>query len=162
MNKLTDMADIPFTHIPQDVYETAAQWIERHVEYHTVCAFVLWSFGFTHARFLGKPTPPKKSQLAVFVVLSIILRSNGSVLFSVLRLLSKPPYQTEDAHDMVPLSVWLMAQMGDDIGAGLYVWSRNLLPLVIDKNKCKPESTDLVLQFIEKIVWYPNSRDIIL
>uniref|UniRef100_A0A1J3I220 Uncharacterized protein n=1 Tax=Noccaea caerulescens TaxID=107243 RepID=A0A1J3I220_NOCCA len=162
MNNLTSLIDFPFRYIPEPVYKTAADWIGK-AEKKTLGNFICRSFEWT-SRFAGEPEPTDpKSQLGVFAVLSMILRSRPLVLYPILPLLRPPIYHLEDEPEMIPWTVWMTAQVAQlDLCIGLHSWARNLLPLVRDKLQCNPRSMDLIMQFIQNVLSHPKARAILL
>ncbi|XP_019087533.1 PREDICTED: uncharacterized protein LOC109127369, partial [Camelina sativa] len=118
----------------------------------TLRAFVLWASDLILTEWPGvvkiEQNNSNKSKVATFVALAMLLRCKPDALTTVLpNLRETPTYQGEDK---LPFIIWMMAQASQgDLSAGLYSWSRNLLPLV-GKNKCySPQAMDLILQFVE-------------
>ncbi|CAJ1938613.1 unnamed protein product [Sphenostylis stenocarpa] len=83
-------------------------------------------------------------QVALFVVLPMVLCRKPDALITVL------PTLRENTK----------ASIGD-LSIGLYAWSRNLLPIVIGKSG-NPQSRDLVLQLMEKILSTPKARPVLV
>ncbi|CAN8239257.1 unnamed protein product [Cochlearia groenlandica] len=167
---LSKLIDVPLSHIPEPVYKTSVDWInKRPIE--ALGAFVLWAFDCILADLAahqgggksGKKVAqqaPSKSQVAIFVALAMVLRRKPDALTSVLPTLREnPKYQGQDK---LPVTVWMMAQASQgDISVGLLSWAHNLLPIVGNKN-CNPQSRDLVLQLVEKILSNPKARTILV
>ncbi|KAJ9708462.1 hypothetical protein PVL29_000481 [Vitis rotundifolia] len=49
-----------------------------------------------------------------------------------------------------------------DLAVGLYLWAHNILPIVNGKSTCNPQSRDLVLQLVERILSAPKARTILV
>ncbi|EFH62587.1 hypothetical protein ARALYDRAFT_892928 [Arabidopsis lyrata subsp. lyrata] len=166
--KLIDVIDVPLSQIPDPVYKTSVDWI-NHLPLMTLCGFVLWAFnhiltylaaaqlGHTKGGEKGAQHTSSKSRVAIFVALAMVLRNRPNALAIVLPTLrEKRKYQ---GHDKLPITVWMMAQASQgDLSVGLYSWSRNLLPLV----GSNPQSRDLILQLVEKILSNQNARTILV
>ncbi|CAA7019521.1 unnamed protein product [Microthlaspi erraticum] len=160
MNNLRDVIDLPFRHVPEPLYKTVEDWIEK-VEEKSVSKFIIWSFSWTRNRLAGIYTEPN-SELGVFVALSIILRSSPRVLSPVLPVLRQQHYHLERSPEMLQFTVWMMAQVAQvDLWSGLHSWASNLLPLVPDKLKDNPRSINLILQLIEHVCTEPGALEII-
>uniref|UniRef100_A0A7N0USR2 Transmembrane protein n=1 Tax=Kalanchoe fedtschenkoi TaxID=63787 RepID=A0A7N0USR2_KALFE len=168
---VSKIVDTPVSYISEAVYKTAVDWInKRNVE--ALSSFVLWSLDSILADFAThQPTPrgskkavqqpSNKSQVAIFVVLAMVLRRKPDVLVSIL------PTQRENSkyqgQDKLPLSIWMIAQACQgDLTVGLYAWAHNLLPIVGAKSTCNPQSRDLILQLVERIVSAPKARTILI
>ncbi|KAK6927844.1 hypothetical protein RJ641_006435 [Dillenia turbinata] len=165
------LVDIPLSHISEDVYKASADWVS-HKSQDALGSFVLWSLDGVIAdlaspQAAGKgpkkfaQPAPSKSQVAIFVVLAIVLRRKPDVLISLLPLLEESSkYQ---GPDKLPVKIWVIAQAAQgDLAVGLYMWIRILLPLMCSKSSCSPQSRDLILQLIEKILSSPKARIILL
>ncbi|CAN8291851.1 unnamed protein product [Cochlearia groenlandica] len=167
---LSKLIDIPLSHIPEDVYKTSADWInKRPIE--ALGSFVLWALdciladlavqqGGSKGGKKGAQQASSKSQVAIFVALATVLRKKPDALTNILPTLREnPKYQGQDK---LPVIVWMMAQASQgDISVGLYSWAHNLLPVVSSKS-CNPQSRDLILQLIERILSYPKARTILV
>ncbi|CAA7013402.1 unnamed protein product [Microthlaspi erraticum] len=160
-NQLPFLTDIPFARIPEPVYKTAADWIDKaHV--YTLHKFIDWSFFWILDRLQGKPTDPH-CELGVLAALSIILRSKPVVVDHILTLLSPPHHPLENLPEMIPFTVWMMAQVAKvDLRLGLSSWAKFLLPLLRDTFQFNPRSRILMLQLIKNVVSHPKARDILL
>ncbi|KAG2313053.1 hypothetical protein Bca52824_024610 [Brassica carinata] len=170
-SSLSKLIDVPLSHIPELVYKTSADWInQRPVE--ALGGFVLWAFdciltdlaahqGGGKGGKKGAQQPPSKSQVAIFVALAMVLRRKPDALTNVLPTLREnSKYQGQDK---LPVIVWMMAQVSSqgDLSVGLLSWAHNLLPVVGNKN-CNPQSRDLILQLVEKILSNPKARAILV
>ncbi|CAA7013401.1 unnamed protein product [Microthlaspi erraticum] len=134
MNNLRDVIDLPFRHVPEPVFEAAEDWIEK-VELKEVTNFVLWSFCWIHDRVVGITAEPY----------------------------SEGYYHLERSPEMLPFTVWMMAQVAQvDLWSGLHSWASNLLPLVRDKLKDNPRSINLILQLVEHVCLEPGALETIL
>ncbi|KAG7589687.1 Transmembrane protein 214 [Arabidopsis suecica] len=165
---LSKLIDVPLAHIPEPVYKTSVDWI-NHRPIEALGAFVLWAFDCIltdlavqqgGAKGGKKGAQPSKSQVAIFVALAMVLRRKPDALTNVLPTLREnPKYQGQDK---LPVTVWMMAQASQgDLSVGLYSWAHNLLPVVGNKN-CNPQSRDLILQLVEKILTNPKARTILV
>ncbi|KFK44407.1 hypothetical protein AALP_AA1G253100 [Arabis alpina] len=167
---LSKLIDIPLSHIPEDVYKTSADWInQRPVE--ALGHFVLWGLdciladlavqqGGVKGGKKGAQHASSKSQVAIFVVVAMVLRKKPDALTNILPTLREnPKYQGQDK---LPVIVWMMAQASQgDISVGLSSWAHNLLPVVSSKS-CNPQSRDLILQLVERILSNPKARTILV
>ncbi|CAH2066636.1 unnamed protein product [Thlaspi arvense] len=168
---LSKLIDVPLSHIPEPVYKTSVDWInKRPIE--ALGAFVLWAFdciltdlaahqgGAKGGKKGAQQHTSSKCQVAIFVALAMVLRRKPEVLTTVLPTLREnPKYQGQDK---LPVAVWMMAQASQgDLSVGLYAWGHNLLPVVGNKN-CNPQSRDLILQLVEKILSNPKARTILV
>ncbi|KAH7516319.1 hypothetical protein FEM48_Zijuj10G0122500 [Ziziphus jujuba var. spinosa] len=100
------------------------------------------------------------SAVAMFVVIAMVLRRKPDVLAHLVPTLREDSkYQGQDK---LPVIVWMVVQASQgDLAVGLYAWSRNLLPLVSGKGS-NPQSRDLVLQLVERILSAPKARTILV
>ncbi|KAJ0241180.1 Uncharacterized protein HA466_0216260 [Hirschfeldia incana] len=170
---LSKLIDVPLSHVPEPVYKTSADWInQRPVE--ALGSFVLWAFDCILTDLAAHQGGAKggkkgsqsqqhtssKSQVAIFVALAMVLRRKPDALTNVLPTLREnPKYQGQDK---LPVIVWMMAQASQgDISVGLLSWAHNLLPVAGSKN-CNPQSRDLILQLVEKILSNPKARTILV
>ncbi|CAA7049493.1 unnamed protein product [Microthlaspi erraticum] len=160
--KYLELIDFPFCHIPDEIYNISADWIEK-VEDKTLCNFVIWSFEWTRNRLAGETTTDLHPELGVFAALSMILLTRPRVLSPILPLLRPPKYHIEKSPEMIPFIVWMTAQVAQvDICTGLHSWACNLLPLVRDKFQCDPRSMNLIMHLMEKVLSHPLSRGMLL
>ncbi|XP_040373718.1 uncharacterized protein LOC112197744 isoform X2 [Rosa chinensis] len=164
------IADIPISHIPEDIYKTSIDWIsQRSVQ--SLGSFILESLDQILADLASQRVGGKgakkgvqqvssKSQVAIFTVVAMVLRRKPDVLISILPTLREnSKYQGQDN---LPVIVWMIVQASQgDLAVGLYAWARNVLPLVCGKNS-NPQSRDLVLQLVERILSMPKARTILV
>ncbi|KAF8048579.1 hypothetical protein N665_2469s0001 [Sinapis alba] len=169
---LSKLIDVPLSHIPEPVYKTSVDWInQRPIE--ALGAFVLWAFDCILTDLAAHQGGAKsgkkgsqqqhtssKSQVAIFVALAMVLRKKPDALTNVLPTLREnPKYQGQDK---LPVVVWMMAQASQgDLSVGLLSWAHNMLPVVGNKN-CNPQSRDLILQLVEKILSNPKAKTILV
>uniref|UniRef100_A0A2P2LD02 Uncharacterized protein MANES_15G131000 n=1 Tax=Rhizophora mucronata TaxID=61149 RepID=A0A2P2LD02_RHIMU len=164
------ITDIPLSHISDAVYKTSTDWINQH-SVEALVSFVTWSLDSILADLAGQHAGSKgskkgvqqassKSQVAIFVVLAMVLRRKPDVLVNLLPTLRESSkYQGQDK---LPVVVWMIAQTSQgDLSVGLYLWARNFLPLVSGKGS-NPQSRDLILQLVEKILSFPKARTILV
>ncbi|CAA0817166.1 Protein of unknown function DUF2359-transmembrane [Striga hermonthica] len=165
------IVDIPASHIPESVYKTSVDWISQH-SIEALGTFVLWSldglFADLAPQQLGSKAPKKgnqhsssKSQVAIFLVLTIVLRRKPDVMITLVpKLTESSKYQGQDK---LPLLVWIVGQAGQgDLAVGLYLWTRLILPILEGKSGSNPQTRDLVLQLAERILGAPKARGILL
>ncbi|XP_015880262.3 uncharacterized protein LOC107416292 [Ziziphus jujuba] len=168
---VTKLVDIPLSHISGDVYKTSVDWI-GHRSPEALRSFVLWLLDSILADLASHQgtvkgskkvakQAPSKSQVAIFVVLAMTLRRKPDVLISLLPVMRETSkYQ---GHDKLPVAVWSIAQASQgDLIVGLYMWVHLLLPLMGSRSSCNPQSRDLILQLVERILSTPKSRPILL
>lgn len=164
------MADIPLSHISDAVYKTSVDWVnQRSIE--ALGSFVLWCLDSIILDLASQQTGGKgskkgvqqassKSKVAIFVVLAMVLRRKPDALISVLPTLREVPKYL--GQDKLPVIVWMMVQASQgDLAVGLYSWAHNLLPIVSEKS-CNPQSRDLILQLVERIMSSPKARTILV
>ncbi|KAM7279281.1 hypothetical protein ACFE04_006415 [Oxalis oulophora] len=166
---LAKMIDIPLSYIAEDVYQISVDWIsERSVE--SLGSFVLWSLDnimtdITNHEAIAKGSKkvvqqePPKSQVAIFVALAMVLRRKPEVLISLFPIMKEnSKYQGQDK---VPVTVWMIAQASQgDLAVGLHMWVRALFPMLAGKSN--PQSRDLILQLLERILSSPKARTILV
>ncbi|XP_018489251.2 uncharacterized protein LOC108859841 [Raphanus sativus] len=164
MLKKSPLSDVPLSHIPKSVYETAAVWINQ-LPFETQWKFVSWALNRLlidwEAHATGQEQTFSKSQVATLVELAMVLRARpGSLTCHLLMLRGRPKYHSQDN---LPLILWMMTQaFQDDLPAALYSWALNLLPLVFNNN-CSSHSIDLILQFAEMMLSSnPEARAVLL
>jgi COX assembly protein 1 len=164
------IADIPLSHISETVYKTSIDWINQH-SIEALGSFVLWSLESLLADLSSQLASAKgskkgvqhvssKSQVAIFVVIAMVLRRKPDVLNHLLPTLrDNSKYQGQEK---LPVIVWMIVQAAQgDLAVGLYVWARTLLPLVSGKGS-NPQSRDMVLQLVERILSAPKARTILV
>ncbi|OVA01699.1 Protein of unknown function DUF2359 [Macleaya cordata] len=164
------IADIPLCYISEAVYKTSVDWINQRSP-EALGSFVLWSLdsiladlanqlGGTKGSKKVVQQVPSKAQVAIFVVLAMALRRKPDVLISLLPILREnPKYQGQDK---LPVIVWMISQAcHGDLVVGMYTWVYNLLPIINGKS-CNPQSRDLILQLVERILSAPKVRPILL
>ncbi|RDX75159.1 Transmembrane protein 214-A, partial [Mucuna pruriens] len=183
--KITDM---PLSHISDAVYKTSIDWINQRSP-EALSSFLLWSIDSILVDLSSQLTVVKGSkkavqqvasksqvlfdldssfvhcislhdlQVAMFVVLAMVLRRKPDALITVLPTLRENKYQGQDK---LPVIVWIIAQVAvGDLSVGLHAWARNLLPIVIGKSG-NPQSRDLVLQLVERILSTPKARPVLV
>ncbi|XAR72222.1 hypothetical protein NMG60_11018792 [Bertholletia excelsa] len=170
-SSVAKIADIPVSHIPEAVYKTSVDWISQRSS-EALQVFALWSLdgiladlASQHANVKGSKkstqSTSSKSQVAIFAVLAMVLRRKPDVLIGIL------PTLRENAkylgQDKLPVIVWMVAQASQgDLAVGLYSWAHYLLPLVGGKSGSNPQSRDLILQSVERILSGPKARTILV
>ncbi|KAK8541716.1 hypothetical protein V6N12_014343 [Hibiscus sabdariffa] len=168
---VSKLVDIPLSNVPEDVYKTSVEWLNRR-SLDAVASFVLWSLdsiladlashqGTTKGSKKVSQRAPSKSLVAIFLVLSMALRRKPDVLISLAPTLREDPkYQGQDK---LPIVVWMIAQAAQgDLAVGLYMWVHVLLPILSGKSSCNPQSRDLVLQSVERIISTPKALPILV
>ncbi|KAL7230526.1 hypothetical protein ACSBR2_008906 [Camellia fascicularis] len=170
-SSVAKMVDIPISHISEAVYKASTDWLNQR-SFEALGSFVLWSMdsiisdpaihqGAVKGSKKVVQQAPSKSQVAIFVVLAMTLRRKPDVLISLM------PTIREDAkyqgHDKLPVTVWVIAQASQgDLVVGLFMWINFLLPMLSSKSGCNPQSRDLILQLVERILSAPKARPILL
>ncbi|KAJ9557589.1 hypothetical protein OSB04_012203 [Centaurea solstitialis] len=165
------MIDIPLSHISEDVYRTSADWL-NHQPVEALGSFVVWSLdsiiadmalhqGAIKGSKKVVQQTPSKSQVAIFVVLAMVLRRKPDVLISLLSIIKESSkYQ---GPEKLPVLMWTITQACQgDLIVGLFMWVHLLLPVVSSKSGCNPQSRDLILQLVERIVSSPKARTILV
>ncbi|XP_054796315.1 uncharacterized protein LOC129301747 [Prosopis cineraria] len=165
------MVDIPLLHISEDIYKTSIDWISQRSS-EALGSFVLWSLDSILADLANHQGAAKgaktvaqqtssKSQVAIFVVLAMVLRQKPDVMISLLPTIKET--KKFQGQDEIPLAVWVTAQASQgDLVTGLYLWVSLLLPMLSGKSGSNPQSRDLVLQLVERILSPPKARTILL
>ncbi|XP_024978498.1 uncharacterized protein LOC112515799 [Cynara cardunculus var. scolymus] len=165
------MVDIPLSHISEDVYRTSADWL-NHQPVEALGSFVLWSLdgiiadmalhqGAIKGSKKVVQQAPSKSQVAIFVVLAMVLRCKPDVLISLLSIIKESSkYQ---GTEKLPVLLWTITQACQgDLIVGLFMWVHLLLPILSSKSGCNPQSRDLILQLVERIVSSSKARTILV
>lgn len=164
------LVDIPLAHISEDIYKTSVDWLSQKTP-EALGSFVLWlldSIVTDLTSHLGAvkgskkvvQPAPSKSQVAIFAVLAMAVRRKPDALISLLSALKENPKYV--GQDKLPVIVWVILQASQgDLVVGLYMWVHLLLPLLCGKS-CNPQSRDLILQLVERILSSPKARPIIL
>ncbi|KAG9146163.1 hypothetical protein Leryth_007877, partial [Lithospermum erythrorhizon] len=167
---LAKIADVPVSHISETVYKTSVDWINQH-SYDTLGSFVLWGLDSILSDLAAQHTgskvskkvsqPSSKSQVAMFIVISMVLRRKPDVIISVLpELRENSKYQ---GHDKLPVILWMIVQASHgDLAVGFYSWAHYSLPLLGGKLGSNPQSRDLILQLVERILSAPKARAILV
>ncbi|KAK9115774.1 hypothetical protein Sjap_014721 [Stephania japonica] len=161
---------VPLCHISEAVYKTSVDWINKKST-EALGSFVLWSLDSIFvdlANQLGghkgskrvAQQPSSKSQVAIFVVLAMVLRRKPDSLVSLLSILKDDAkYQGQDK---LPVVIWAISQTCQgDLVVGMYLWVHFLLPM-LDGKSCNPQSRDLILQLLERILSTPKAQPILL
>ncbi|XP_057441977.1 uncharacterized protein LOC130733736 [Lotus japonicus] len=165
------MVDVPLSNISEPIYKISTDWIS-HRSPEALGSFVLWSLdsiladlashqGVVKGSKKGVQQPSSKSQVAIFMVLAMVLRRKPDVMISLLPTMKES--QKYQGQDKLPVTVWVIAQASQgDLVMGLYLWVSLLLPLLSGKSGCSPQSRDLILQMVERIIASPKARTILL
>ncbi|CAA3026094.1 Hypothetical predicted protein [Olea europaea subsp. europaea] len=164
------IAEVPVSYISEAVYKTSVDWI-NHCSFEALNSFVLWSLdgifadltaqqlGSKGSKKGGQPTS-SRSQVAIFLVLAMVLRRKPDVLINILPNLRENKYQGQDK---LPVIVWMVVQASrGDLAVGLYLWAHHILPMLKGKLSSNPQSRDLVLQVVERILSAPKARSILV
>lgn len=164
------MVDIPLFNMPEAVYKTSMDWLNRRsLDALGSLVLSLWDGILADLASHQGPVkgskkvaqqPSSKSQVALFIVLGMILRRKPDVLICLLPILKES--QKYVGQDRLPVAVWVIAQASQgDLVVGLYVWVQVFLPMVNGKS-VNPQSRDLILQLVERILSMPKARQILL
>ncbi|CAL9234852.1 unnamed protein product [Arabidopsis halleri] len=161
--KLIDVINVPVCDIPEPIYKTSVDWIKQ-VPVMTLSGFIVWAFrctlthleaqqeGVNSGKIGEQPTSPKP-HVVVFVTLAMVLRTRPETFTFALRTIRQR--RMFQGQDKIPFTVWMMAQASQGyLCAGLLSWAHNLLP-VVGNSDCNPQSRDLILQLVEKILSDP-------
>ncbi|KAL3510552.1 hypothetical protein ACH5RR_029953 [Cinchona calisaya] len=162
------IADIPICHIKQDVYKTSADWIIQHSS-ESLESIVLWSLDNILADLTVQQARPKglkkgvqnissKSQVAMFLVISMILRQKPDIMINLLPILTAN--SKYHGQNKLPVYIWMIIQASQgDLTVGLYLWTHYILPILGagGKSSSNPQTRDLVLQLVERILSRPNA-----
>nr|GMD16713.1 Transmembrane protein [Ipomoea batatas] len=165
------IADVPVSHLSEPVYKTSVDWINKR-SYEALGPFVLWLLDSILADLAiqqsgskvskkGVQQTSSKSQVAIFLVLSMVLRRKPDVLINIMPTLREnTKYQGQDK---LPVIVWMIAQACQgDLCVGLYLWAHWILPLVGGKSGSNPQTRDMILQSVERILSFPKARSILV
>ncbi|KAL1556557.1 transmembrane protein 214-A-like protein [Salvia divinorum] len=165
------IADVPVSYISEAVYKASVDWINQR-SYEALGTFVVWSLDSILADLAAQQSGNKvskkgvhatssKSQVAIFLVLGMVLRRKPDVLINLLpKLRENLKYQGQDK---VPVLIWMTVQASQiDLSVGLYLWSHLILPILGGKSGSNPQTRDLVLQLVERIVAAPKARSILV
>ncbi|PIN21749.1 hypothetical protein CDL12_05559 [Handroanthus impetiginosus] len=169
-SSVAKIADVPVLYISEPVYKTSVDWI-NHRSYEALGTFVLWSLDGILADLAtqqlgskskkgGQPAS-SKSQVAIFLVLAMVLRRKPDVLINLLPTLREnSKYQGQEK---LPILIWMVVQACQgDLAVGLYLWAHHILPILGGKSGSNPQTRDLVLQLVERILAAPKARVILV
>ncbi|KAJ4818156.1 hypothetical protein LUZ62_030722 [Rhynchospora pubera] len=163
--------DMPLNHIPEPVYKIATDWVAQKSP-EALGDFVIWSMDIILAdlashvaaakgskKAASQPTSTR-SQVAMFAVLAMTLRRKPETLIAILpKIRDNPKYQGQER---LPFVIWVIGQASlGDLVVGTYLWARYLFPTVCGKLSGNPQSRDLVLQLIERILSSPKAKSIL-
>ncbi|XP_030521902.1 uncharacterized protein LOC115734994 [Rhodamnia argentea] len=169
-SSVAKLVDIPLAHISEDVYTTSVDWLSQKTP-EALGSFVLWLLDSILADLtshLGAvkgskkvvQPAPSKSQVAIFAVLAMLVRRKPDALICLLPVVKENSKYV--GQDKLPVIVWAILQASQgDLVVGLYMWVHLLLPLLCGKS-CNPQSRDLILQLVERMLSSPKARPIIL
>ncbi|XP_019239713.1 PREDICTED: uncharacterized protein LOC109219693 [Nicotiana attenuata] len=171
INNLIYNKQVPLSHLPEPVYKTSVDWINQR-SYESLGSFVLWALdsivvdlatqlGGSKGSKKGGQQTSSKSQVAMFLVLAMVLRRKPDVLINVLPTLRESPkYQGQDKLSVI---AWMIVQACQgDLCVGLYLWAHHTLPLIGGKSGSNPQTRDLILQLVERILSAPKARTILV
>ncbi|PSS30044.1 Transmembrane protein like [Actinidia chinensis var. chinensis] len=170
-SSVAKMVDIPLSNISEAVYKTATDWLNQR-SYEALGSFVLWSLdsilsdlaihqGAAKGSKKVVQQAASKSLVPIFVVLAMTLRRKPDALISLMPIIKENPKY--HGQDKLPVTVWVIAQACQgDLVVGLFMWVHYLLPILSSKSSCNPQSRDLILQLVERILSAPKARPILL
>ncbi|XP_024542580.1 uncharacterized protein LOC112350486 [Selaginella moellendorffii] len=152
---LLKSVQVPIGDLPDKVCRATANWLgQKSVD--SLSQFVSWAlndvlFEAQPQQKGGKsgPTVSNSTKIAVLVVVAILLRRRSEVLLGMMETLRQPKFQ---APPKLYVLAWMYGQVArEDLLAGLYLWSHNLLPLAVGSSST-PVTRDIALQFFEGFV----------
>ncbi|OAY65846.1 Transmembrane protein 214-B [Ananas comosus] len=168
---VSKIVDIPLSHISEPVYKTSVDWIGQKSP-DALADFVLWCLDGVLADLASQQAAakgskkaaqqaPSRAQVAIFVVLAMTLRRKPDILISLLpKIRENSKYQGQEK---LPLIVWVVAQASQgDLVVGMFAWAHYLFPNICGKSSGNPQSRDLVLQLVERLLSGPKARTILL
>ncbi|XP_031499489.1 uncharacterized protein LOC116263835 [Nymphaea colorata] len=168
---VSKIVDVPVSYISEDVYVTSVDWIgQRPVE--ALGEFMLWALDSIFvdlaahqgsAKSSKKSIPQKpssKGQVAIFLVLAMVVRRRPEALLGLVQTLkTNPKYQGQEK---IPVLVWVIAQASQgDLALGMSLLVQILMPMASSKSS-NPQSRDLILQLLERILSSPKARPVLL
>ncbi|XP_027072139.1 uncharacterized protein [Coffea arabica] len=155
-------ADTIDRNIPHEVRQLAVSWIQ-HRSNEALKATVLQALDCIVAALEGQKAGSGGSncQVVMFLVVSLILQQKPDVLVSILSIWKdNSRYHGESK---LPVFVWMTMQAArGDLTLGLYIWVREMLPLLGMKSNPSPETKELVLQVVESILSVPNAEQVLV
>ncbi|KAL0326880.1 UNVERIFIED_CONTAM: hypothetical protein Sangu_1766000 [Sesamum angustifolium] len=144
------IADVPVSYISESVYKTSVDWI-NHRSYEALGTIVIWSLDGILADLASQQLGSKGSK-------------KGGQPAS-----SKSQVDTRGSADLRTLmqfdfflGVPPLRGMSRGFGCGLYLWAHHVLPILGGKSGSNPQTRDLVLQIVERIVGAPKARSILV
>ncbi|KAB8079795.1 hypothetical protein EE612_000049 [Oryza sativa] len=167
---VSKMVDIPLCHIPEPVRNTASDWINQRSP-DALGDFVMWCIDSIMSELSGQAVGAKgskkaaqqtpRAQVAIFVVLALTVRRKPEVLTNVLpKIMGNNKYLGQEK---LPIIVWVIAQASQgDLVTGMFCWAHFLFPTLCAKPSGNPQTRDLVLQLLERILSAPKARGILL
>ncbi|KAF0918420.1 hypothetical protein E2562_023568 [Oryza meyeriana var. granulata] len=166
---VSKMVDIPLCHIPEPVRNTVSDWINQRSP-DALGDFVMWCLdsimselsspvGAKGTKKAAQQTP--RAQVAIFVLLAMTVRRKPEVLTNILpKIMGNNKYLGQEK---LPIIVWVIAQASQgDLVTGMFCWAHFLFPTLCAKSSGNPQSRDLVLQLLERILSTLKARGILL
>ncbi|XP_020884867.1 uncharacterized protein LOC9315294 isoform X2 [Arabidopsis lyrata subsp. lyrata] len=127
--KLIDVINVPVCDIPEPIYKTSVDWIKQ-VPVMTLSGFIVWAFRCTLTHLEAQQEGVNSGKIG-----------------------EQPTSPKPHAEAYVSRTGQDSVYSLDD-GSGLLSWAHNLLP-VVSNSDCNPQSRDLILQLVEKILSDP-------
>ncbi|KAL0446759.1 UNVERIFIED_CONTAM: hypothetical protein Slati_1803800 [Sesamum latifolium] len=144
------IADVPVSYISESVYKTSVDWI-NHRSYEALGTIVVWSLDGILADLASQQLGSKGSK-------------KGGQPAS-----SKSQVDTRDSADLRTvmqsdffLGVPPLRGMSRGFGCRIVLWAHHVLPILGGKSGSNPQTRDLVLQIVERIVGAPKARSILV
>ncbi|KAF3780877.1 Transmembrane protein [Nymphaea thermarum] len=168
---VSKIVDVPVSYISEDVYMTSVDWIgQRPAE--ALGEFMLWALDSIFVELAAhqgsaksskksvQQQPSSKGQVAIFLVLAMVVRRRPEALLGLVQTLkTNPKYQGQEK---VPVLVWVIAQASQgDLALGMSLLVQILIPMASSKSS-NPQSRDLILQLLERILSSPKARPVLL
>ncbi|KAL2498997.1 Protein of unknown function DUF2359 [Abeliophyllum distichum] len=151
-SSVAKMDDIPLSNIPEDIYKISVDWL-NHLS--------LEALGAAKGSKRVVPQVPSRSQVSIFVVLAMILRCKPDVLISLLPIIKENAKY--EGQEKLPVLVWIIIQAcQSDLVAGMLFWVHFLFPVLNSKSNSNPQSRDLILQVVERIISFPMAHAILV
>ncbi|KAL3534020.1 hypothetical protein ACH5RR_007541 [Cinchona calisaya] len=143
--------------IHEAVYQIVTDWINEQSD-EKLGNVVLWALDNILADLASGGSG---SQVNMFVLISIILKEKPDILISLL-----PTLRDESIYcgqNKIPMIVWMIIQASQgDLPVGLYIWAREILPMMGVKSNPSPQTRDLILELVESILSAPNAEQILI
>lgn len=153
---LSKSVETPLCDLPQDAIDKTRKWLSnRSATSSSQFALLLVREVLKGATTpSGKKAQPPKANVGLLMMLSLLLRAHPDALLQHAAALRPGP--KNNSGEQFRLLLWCYGQVSKGAAsAGVTLWVRNLLPMVLSTNSSSPRH-ELGLQFIENLLPAPS------